>query len=167
VTTTVPAAQAAPTPAQLAQALQTQPFSPPNVSDHLRVDGVGQFVYADSGPRGRIDSAEVQIRSDADGEQVAAVYDVFPDSQAATANYNGADTNFRTFQSSSDPSYRTVTLSPSVPAFCGSQADGSTQCWLVHEVTTADINVVPGSETGQDEQTILQALLDHLISLGG
>jgi len=27
--------------------------------------------------------------------------------------------------------------------------------------------VVPGGDTGPDEQTILQVLLDHLISLGG
>ena len=146
-----------------------QPFSQSTINDHLHVEGVDQFAYADAGPQGRIDSAEVRIRSDVDGVQVFAVYDVFPDAQSAMANYNEADTNFRTYQGGSDPSYRTITLSPPVSAFCASQAnDGSTQCWLVHDVTTATFNVKHlGGDTGTDDQAIAQALLGHLISLGG
>ena len=163
-----PTVQAGPTPEDLVRSLQTQPFAQPTISDHLHVDGVGPFAYADAGPQGRIDSAEVHIQSDVDGEQITAVYDVFPNVKAATITYDGADNNFRSFQGSNDPSYRTVTLSPSVPAFCASHPDGSTQCWLVHDVTTGTFNLtVPGGDTGTEDQAILQALLDHLISLGG
>jgi hypothetical protein len=155
-------------PDQLALAVKTAPFAQPTINDHLHVDDVGPAAYADGEPDGAIDSAEVSIRSDVEGQQVFAVYDVFADEQSAMAVYNEADANFRTFQDSSEPTYRTMTLSPEVPAFCALQNDGSTQCWLVHGVTTASLNVTdPGGGIGTDDQAILQALLDHLISVGG
>jgi hypothetical protein len=157
------------TPDELLQSLRTQPFTPPDINDHLHVDGVAEAQYADGGWDSSIGSSTVQIRSDIDGEDVHVNYDVFPDEQAATAIFDDADTNFRTFQDSEDPTYRTMTVSPSVPSFCGVQpGDGSIQCWLVHGVTTVTFNLrASGGDIGTDDQAILQALLDHLIGLGG
>lgn len=147
----------------LAYALQTASFDPAKINDHLHVVGVGPFSYADSPPQGSVDTAQVNVEASATGERVSGVYDVFVDGANARRDYDTADADFR-----KSAGYAAVTLSPSTPAFCGRQADGSAECWFVYRVTTANVGVSGGTAeaTTADGKAVMQAMLKHLVALG-
>jgi hypothetical protein len=163
-TTGVPSAQA------LLLALQSVRFDGSLLPGHLHVLGVGRWQYADAGHvgSGYVGSAQVRLRSDAMGESVSSTYDVFMAAPAAAAWFTSAYSNFRTYGPAG--SVRVPQLNPSVNAFCAPQAapPDTTTCWFVRSLTTGIVTATTPSSTSRgDEDAVLQAMLTHLVALGG
>jgi hypothetical protein len=151
---------------QLHAALRSHRFDGSSLPAHLHVLGVGPWQYADAGHvgSGYLGSAQVRIRSDATGESVDDSYDVFVTASDAAASYTTAYTNFRRY------SYRAPRLSPSVNAFCGPQAApaDTTTCWFLRGVTTGIVTAtIPSRAQQGDADSVFQAMLTHLVTLGG
>lgn len=163
-TTGIPSAQA------LLLALQSDRFDGSSLPAHLYVLGVGAWQYADAGHvgSGYLGSAQVRLRSDATGESVSSTYDVFTAPPAAAAWFASAHANFRTYGPAG--SVRVPQLNPSVNTFCAPQAapPDTTTCWFVRGLTTGIVTATTPSSTSRgDEDGVLQAMLTHLIALGG
>lgn len=112
-------------------------------------------------------SAKVSLQSDHAGESIGGDYDVYDSPAAAAAAFAQADSNF-----SATPQAGATTreqLSPSVGAFCGQQAPPNAfTCWFVRGPTTGLVDAtIPASADGGDTHALLQALLNHLIAVGG
>lgn len=151
---------------QLLTALQTTPFPQSGLPDHLHVTGVGPWQYVDPGHvgSGYIGSAQVFLTSDLPGEQISDNYDVFTTAADASASFSAAYSNFH-----SEPGFVTLTLNPSVRAFCGPQTSPlNTTCWFTRGTTNGIVTAtVPSRSSTADNQAVLQAMLTHLVALGG
>ena len=93
---------------------------------------------------------------------------MFATPAGAAAEYTTAYTNFRKF--SPPGSFRVPRLNPSVNAFCGPQAGPSdtTTCWFVRGSTTGIITAtIPANSSRGDIDAVVQAMLTHLVALGG
>jgi hypothetical protein len=160
---------AVPSPPALLLALQSDRFDGSSLPAHLHALGVGLWQYADAGHvgSGYVGSAEVRLRSDAIGESVSGTYDVFAAAPAAAAWFTTAYSNFRAYGPAG--SVRLPKLNPSVKAFCGPQAaPDTTTCWFVRGKTTGIVTATTPSSTSRgDEDAVLQAMLTHLVALGG
>jgi hypothetical protein len=118
-------------------------------------------------PATYLGSAKVSLQSDNTGESISGSYDVYNSSAAAAASFAQADSNF-----SATPQAGATTreqLSPSVGAFCAQQAPPNAfTCWFVRGPTTGLVDAtIPSSADGGDTHALLQALLDHLVAVGG
>jgi hypothetical protein len=172
-TSTLPATSTTvgiPSPHDLLAALRSDRFDGSSLPGHLHVLGVGPWSYVDAGHvgSGYIGSAEVRLRSDEIGESFGNNYDVFATPAGATAWFMTAYTNFRKFSPAG--TFRVPRLTPSVNAFCGPQAGpaNTTTCWFVRGVTTGIVTAtIPTSASGGDTDAVLQAMVTHLVALGG
>jgi hypothetical protein len=160
---------ARPSAQELLAALRSDRFDA-SLPAHLHVLGVGPWQYVDAGHvgPGYVGSAEVRLRSDEVGESVDDNYDVFATPAGAAAWYTTAYTNFRKY--SPPGTFRVPRLSPAVNAFCGPQAapTDTTTCWFVRGFTTGIVDAtIPASARRGDADAVLQAMLTHLVVLGG
>lgn len=158
-----------PSAPELLAALQSDRFDASSLPAHLHLLGVGPWHYADAGHPGSgyLGSAQVRLRSDAIGESFASYYDAFGTAADAAAWYTAAYSNFRSY---SPAGIRVPRLNPSVYAFCAPQAapaDTNT-CWFARGFTTGIVTAtIPISASRGDADAVLQAMLSHLVSLGG
>ncbi|MDQ1462187.1 MAG: hypothetical protein QOI08_3671 [Actinomycetota bacterium] len=151
-------------------ALQSDRFDGSSLPAHLHVLGVGRWQYADAGHvgSGYAGSAQLRFRSDAMGESLSSTYDVFMAAPPAATRFTRAYANFRTYGPAG--SVRVPQLNPSVNAFCARQAapPDTTTCWFVRGLTTGIVTATTPSSTSRgDEDAVLQAMLTHLVALGG
>lgn len=159
-----------PSAQELLAALQSDRFDASSLPAHLHVLGVGPWQYADAGQvgSGYVGSAQVRLRSDAIGESFASTYDVFVTAADAAAWFTSAYSNFRSYSPAG--SVRVPRLNPSVNAFCAPQAAPSdtTTCWFLRGFTTGIVTAtIPTSAPRGDADAVLQAMLTHLVALGG
>jgi len=160
----------APTVQRLVSALRSDRFAGSDLPAHLHVSGVGRWDYADAGHAGSgyFGSAKVSLRSDDSGETISGIYDVFTSPAAASASFALAESNFGKY--SPVGSFRVLKLNPPVGAFCGPQAApaDTTTCWFVHGSATGIVTAtIPSASDGGDSQSVLEAMLTHLVVLGG
>jgi len=155
-------------PNALVSALQSSAFTS-SLPARLRVLGVGAWHYVDAGHvgKGYVGSAQVRLRSATPGESVSAIYDVFTTASEATASYATASSNFRRY--SPPGTVRSVRLAPAVSAFCAPQTapPRTVSCWFVHDLTTATVTATTPPNFSGDSDIVMQALLAHLLALGG
>jgi hypothetical protein len=160
---------AAPSPAQaLLTRLQTAPFDGSGLPARLHVAGVGVWQYFDAGHvgAGYVGSAQVCLRSDLAGESIDAFYDVFTADADASAEFDRAYANFHRYGPAGR--FQLLHLNPPVRAFCSAQASGDAICWFVRGLASGIVTAtVPASVDRGDGPAVLQAMLTHLIALGG
>jgi hypothetical protein len=156
---------------QVLSALRTDRFDGSDLPAHLHVVGVGPWQYVDAGHvgGGNLGSAHVSLRSDASGEKISGVYDVFTTPAAASVDFAHAYSNFRTYSSETRNGVSVLHLHPAVDAFCGPQVPvDATTCWFVHGATTGNVDAtIPSTANAGDNQAVVQAMLTHLLALGG
>ncbi len=157
---------------RLLVALRSNRFDGSDLPAHLHVVGVGPWQYVDAGHvgSGYLGSAKVTLRSDVSRERIDGISDVFTSPAAASAVFAQTYSNFRRYSPSIHGSVRVVQLDPPVGAFCGPQAAPAktTTCWIVHGSTTGDVTAtIPSASDGGDSQAVLQAMLTHLLVVGG
>ena len=149
--------------------LQTARFDGSGLPARLHVAGVGVWQYVDPGhvEAGYAGSAEVCLRSDRAGESLGGIYDVFTADADASAAFDVAYANFQRYSPAG--SFQVLHLNPPVDAFCGPQASANTTtCWFVRGLATGIVTAtIPSAAYGGDGQAALQAMLIHLIALGG
>ena len=168
-TAPAPSSSSPPTAQALLTRLQTAAFSESGLPARLHVTGVGVWQYADAGHvgAGYLGSAQVRLRADLAGESVVSIYDVFTADADAVAAFDAAYTNFQRF---SPGDFQILHLSPPAEAFCGPQAAlaNTTACWFTHGLATGIVTAtVPSAAYRGDGPAVLQAMLTHLIALGG
>jgi hypothetical protein len=136
---------------------------------HLRVRGVGTWIYIDAGHAGSgyAGSAQVLIRSSIEGETVTAIYDLFAVAPQATARFRLAESNFSRYGPAGG--FRLLHLRPAVSAFCGLQAGpaDTTTCWFNYKVTNGNVTTTAPPGHSGDGPAVLQAMLSHLLALAG
>jgi hypothetical protein len=159
-----------PSAPELLSALRSDRFDGSNLPAHLRVVGVGPWAYADAGHvgNGYLGSAKLSLHSDASGETISGIYDVFAAPPAASATFARASSNFRAYSPAG--SVRVPEVNPAVDAFCAPQAvpANTTTCWFVHGSTAGIVTAtIPSAADRGVSQAILQAMLTHLVALGG
>jgi len=160
-----PGAAAPPSAQVLLTRLQTAPFDGTGLPARLHVAGVGVWHYVDAGHvgAGYVGSAAVRLRSDLAGESIVGIYDVFTAGADARAVFDVAYANWQRYSPAG--SFQILHLNPPAAAFC---APRPTICWFVRGLATGTVAAtIPAAGYGGDGQAVLQAMLTHLIALGG